>query len=99
LGNKGKETALHLQTHRENRPARRPHRKPREDGGPDTIRTCDLSLRRGPLYPAELRSLEERHCRMTWMPFDTLPAGSGCGGLLKSGDRTLSPAIASGTFY
>lgn len=24
-------------------------------GGPDTIRTCDLSLRRGPLYPAELR--------------------------------------------
>src|SRR5690606_7503632 len=24
-------------------------------GGPDTIRTCDLPLRRGPLYPAELR--------------------------------------------
>ena len=25
------------------------------NGDPDTIRTCDLSLRRGPLYPAELR--------------------------------------------
>src|SRR5690606_20778901 len=27
----------------------------REAGGPDTIRTCDLPLRRGTLYPAELR--------------------------------------------
>ena len=26
-----------------------------EGGGPDTIRTCDLCLRRAALYPAELR--------------------------------------------
>ncbi len=25
------------------------------NGAPDTIRTCDLPLRRGTLYPAELR--------------------------------------------
>lgn len=25
------------------------------NGAPDTIRTCDLTLRRGALYPAELR--------------------------------------------
>ena len=29
-------------------------------GGPDTIRTCDLSLRRGPLYPTELRGRARR---------------------------------------
>ena len=27
------------------------------DGAPETIRTSDLSLRRGPLYPTELRGL------------------------------------------
>ena len=31
------------------------------NGGPDTIRTCDLSLRRGPLYPTELRSQVRKH--------------------------------------
>src|ERR1700694_4020814 len=29
--------------------------KVRESGAPDTIRTCDLCLRRATLYPAELR--------------------------------------------
>jgi Shikimate dehydrogenase substrate binding domain len=29
-------------------------------GGPDTIRTCDLCLRRAALYPAELRVLCRR---------------------------------------
>ena len=29
----------------------------RENGAPDTIRTCDLCLRRATLYPAELRVL------------------------------------------
>ena len=28
-------------------------------GGPDTIRTCDLRLRRATLYPTELRVLED----------------------------------------
>jgi hypothetical protein len=30
-----------------------------ESGAPDTIRTCDLTLRRGALYPAELRGQEQ----------------------------------------
>jgi hypothetical protein len=30
-------------------------RQPAGSGGPDTIRTCDLPLRRGTLYPSELR--------------------------------------------
>ena len=30
---------------------------PYGDGAPDTIRTCDLCLRRATLYPAELRAL------------------------------------------
>jgi hypothetical protein len=32
----------------------------RKVGAPDRIRTCDLRLRRAPLYPAELRVLEAR---------------------------------------
>ena len=41
-----------------------------DTGGPDTIRTCDLPLRRGTLYPAELRGhakiLAQNHpwCRL-----------------------------------
>ena len=30
-------------------------------GAPDTIRTCDLCLRRATLYPAELRAREGHH--------------------------------------
>lgn len=30
-------------------------------GAPDTIRTCDLCLRRAALYPAELRVRNRRH--------------------------------------
>ena len=32
------------------------------DGGPDTIRTCDLALRRGALYPTELRGQRVDFC-------------------------------------
>ena len=31
------------------------------NGAPDTIRTCDLCLRRATLYPAELRALSGLH--------------------------------------
>ena len=36
-----------------------------QDGGPDTIRTCDLALRRGALYPTELSG---RGISVAWIP-------------------------------
>jgi hypothetical protein len=42
-------------------------------GAPDTIRTCDLCLRRATLYPAELRVLSPRLA--DWPPTGNGPAG------------------------
>src|SRR5512146_254051 len=42
-------------------------------GGPDTIRTCDLPLRRGTLYPAELRG---RNCNSGIEPMRAHPRTS-----------------------
>src|SRR5690606_4737672 len=48
----------------------------RVSGDPGTIRTCDLSLRRGTLYPAELRGREAGHSRMNGSRPETPEAGN-----------------------
>ena len=43
-------------------------RSPYFSGAPDTIRTCDLCLRRATLYPAELRVRVERNAPLAERP-------------------------------
>src|SRR5260370_1052426 len=47
----------------------------RADGAPDTIRTCDLCLRRATLYPAELRV--RRVHLADWPGVGNGPSGAG----------------------
>src|SRR5882724_1470936 len=48
--------------------------KQRKTGAPDTIRTCDLCLRRVALYPAELRA----QCLAVQRPNESNPLGVCC---------------------
>src|SRR5213075_598233 len=49
--------------------------RPRFAGAPDTIRTCDLCLRRATLYPAELRVRLQRRRALSRNPLPTLDVG------------------------
>ena len=55
-------------------PYRRQSRAKSYSGAPDTIRTCDLCLRRVALYPAELRA----QCLAVQRPNESNPLGVCC---------------------
>jgi hypothetical protein len=65
-----------------------------QNGAPDTIRTCDLCLRRATLYPAELRVLTRLASRLpspTSARRQPLRGTCGCGSLPGAKVHTFGP--------
>jgi hypothetical protein len=61
-------------------------------GAPDTIRTCDLCLRRATLYPAELRVLRGSFSRLAW-PRQRRCRGGGAGSKAPKAKVTRSNRV------